>query len=58
MEIYTIGIDLGKSAVSFGRCRFGGTVVVRIRCFRAQLLAYTANMQVRRIGRRPVDRIS
>jgi transposase len=44
MEIYTIGVDLGKNAVSFGRCRFGGTVVVRIRCCRAQLLAYTANI--------------
>jgi len=49
MEIHAIGIDL-QDAISLGGVDSCGTVVVRKRCSRSQLLAYTANLQVRRIG--------
>jgi transposase len=50
MEIYTIGIDLGKTLFHLVGVDSSGTVVVRKRRSRAQLLAYTANMRVHRIG--------
>ena len=50
MEIYTIGIDLGKTPFHLVGVDASGTVVVRKRCSRAQLLTYTANIRVHRIG--------
>lgn len=50
MEIQTIGIDLGKTLFHLVGVDSSGTVVVRKRCSRAQLLAYTANLRVHRIG--------
>lgn len=50
MEIYTIGIDLGKTLFHLVGVDASGTVVVRKRCSRKQLLAYTANIRVQRIG--------
>ena len=50
MEIHTIGIDLGKTLFHLVGVDSGGTVVVRKRCSRSQLLAYTANVRVQRIG--------
>ena len=50
MEIHTIGIDLGKSLFHLVGVDSSGSVVVRKRCSRSQLLAYTANLRVQRIG--------
>ena len=50
MEIHTIGIDLGKTLFHLVGVDASGTVVVRKRCSRKQLLAYTANIRVQRIG--------
>ena len=50
MEIHTIGIDLGKTLFHLVAVDSSGTVVVRKRCSRAQLLTYTANIRVHRIG--------
>ena len=50
MEIHAIGIDLGKTVFHLVGVDSCGTVVVRKRCSRAQLLAYTANVRVQRIG--------
>ena len=50
MEIYAIGIDLGKTLFHLAGVDASGTVVVRKRCSRTQLLAYTANIRVHRIG--------
>ena len=49
MEIHTIGIDLGKTLFHLVGVDSGGTAV-RKRCSRAQLLAYTANIPMHRIG--------
>lgn len=50
MEIHAIGIDLGKTLFHLVGVDSRGTVVVRKRCSRAQLLVYTANIRVHRIG--------
>lgn len=50
MEIHVIGIDLGKTVFHLVGVDSSGTVVVRKRCSRTQLLAYTANLRVHRIG--------
>jgi transposase len=50
MEVHTIGIDLGKTLFHLVGVDASGTVVVRKRCSRAQLLAYTAKIRVHRIG--------
>jgi transposase len=50
MEIHVIGIDLGKTVFHLVGVDSSGTVVVRKRCSRIQLLAYTANLRVHRIG--------
>src|SRR5713226_10391572 len=50
MEIHTIGIDLGKSLFHLVGVDSSGSVVVRKRCSRSQLLAYTISMRVQRIG--------
>ena len=50
MEIHAIGIDLGKTLFHLVGVDSSGTVVVRKRCSRSHLLAYTANVRVQRIG--------
>jgi transposase len=50
MEIHTIGIDLGKTLFHLVGVDSSGSVVVRKRCSRSQLLAFTANLRVQRIG--------
>src|SRR6202162_3390512 len=50
MEIHAIGIDLGKTLFHLVGVDPCGNVVVRKRCSRSQLLAYTANVRVGRIG--------
>mgnify|MGYP001105833966 CR=1 FL=1 len=50
MEIQAIGIDLGKTLFHLVGVDSSGAAVVRKRCSRTQLLAYTANIRVHRIG--------
>jgi transposase len=50
MEIHAIGIALGKTLFHLVGVDASGAVVVRKRCPRPQLLAYTANIRVHRIG--------
>ena len=50
MELHAIGIDLGKTVFHLVGLDSSGTVVVRKRCSRTQLLTYTANMRVHVIG--------
>ncbi len=50
MEIYAIGIDLGKTVFHLVGLDQEGKVVVRKKCSRNQLLTYTANLQVKVIG--------
>ena len=50
MELNAIGIDLGKTLFHLVGLDASGNVVVRKRCSRAQLLKYTANLRVQRIG--------
>ena len=50
MELHAIGIDLGKTVFHLVGVDSSGNVVVRKRCSRTQLLTYTANLRVQRIG--------
>ena len=50
MELYAIGIDLGKTVFHLVGLDQEGNVVVRKKCSRNQLLVYTANVQVKVIG--------
>src|SRR5579863_6128467 len=50
MELHAIGIDLGKTLFHLVGVDARGSVVVRKRCSRTQLLKYTANLRVQRIG--------
>jgi transposase len=50
MKIYALGIDLGKTVFHLVGLDARGQVVVRKRCSRTQLLAFTANLQVQSIG--------
>jgi transposase len=50
MELHAIGIDLGKTLFHLVGVDASGNVMVRKRCSRTQLLKYTANLRVQRIG--------
>jgi transposase len=50
MELRAIGIDLGKTVFHLVAVDALGKVIVRKRCSRTQLLTYTANVRVERIG--------
>jgi transposase len=50
MEIHVVGIDLGKTLFHLVGLDATGRVVVRKRCSRTQLLTFTANIRVQRIG--------
>jgi transposase len=50
MKLQVVGIDLGKTVFHLVGMDSTGKVVVRKRCSRRQLLAFTANLQVQLIG--------
>jgi transposase len=50
MKLHIVGIDLGKTVFHLVGMDSTGKVVVRKRCSRRQLLAFTANLQVQLIG--------
>jgi transposase len=50
MKIQALGIDLGKTVFHLVGLDEKGQVVIRKRCSRTQLLAFTANLQVQLIG--------
>ena len=50
MKIYALGIDLGKTVFHLVGLDASGKVVIRKRCSRTQLLAFTANVQTQLIG--------
>jgi transposase len=50
MKLHVVGIDLGKTVFHLVGMDSTGKVVVRKRCSRRQLLAFTANMEVPLIG--------
>ena len=50
MKLKTLGIDLGKTVFHLVGLDSTGKVVIRKKCSRKQLLAFTANLQVQLIG--------
>src|SRR5260370_8868801 len=50
MKIHALGIDLGKTVFHLVGLDSTGRVVIRKRCSRRQLLAFTANLEVKLIG--------
>jgi transposase len=50
MELFTLGIDLGKTTFHLVGMNQRGEVVLRKRFSRAQLLHFTANLKVELIG--------
>ena len=50
MKLQTLGIDLGKTVFHVVGLDLTGKVVIRKKCSRKQLLAFTANLQVQLIG--------
>src|ERR1700691_1259187 len=50
MRLHAVGIDLGKTVFHLVGLDSTGRVVIRKKCSRKQLLAFTANLQVQLIG--------
>jgi len=50
MKLQVLGIDLGKTCFHLVGLDSTGSAVIRKRCSRTQLLAFTANLQVQLIG--------
>ena len=50
MKLHALGIDLGKTVFHLVGLDSTGRVVIRKRCSRRQLLAFTAHLQVQLIG--------
>src|SRR3984893_3041010 len=50
MKLHVMGIDLGKTVFHLVGLDSTGKVVIRKKCSRRQLLAFTANVEVRLIG--------
>jgi len=50
MKIHALGIDLGKTVFHLVGLDASGQVVIRKRCSRTQLLAFTTNVQAQLIG--------
>jgi hypothetical protein len=50
VELPAIGIDLGETVFHLVGVDASGVVVVRKKCSRSQLLVYTANVRLERIG--------
>lgn len=50
MKLHVLGIDLGKTVFHPVGLDSAGSVVIRKKCSRKQLLVFTANLQVQLIG--------
>jgi transposase len=50
MKLHVLGIDLGKTVFHLVGLDSAGSVVIRKKCSRKQLLVFTANLQVQLIG--------
>ena len=50
MKLHVLGIDLGKTVFHLVGLDSTSRVVIRKKCFRTQLLAFTANLQADLIG--------
>jgi transposase len=50
MKLHVIGIDLGKTVFHLVGLDSTGRAVIRKKCSRKQLLAFTANLEVELIG--------
>jgi hypothetical protein len=50
MKLHVLGIDLGKTVFHLVGLDSTGRVVIRKKCSRRQLLAFTANLEVQLIG--------
>jgi hypothetical protein len=50
MKLHVLGIDLGKTVFHLVGLDLTGRLVIRKRCSRRQLLAFTANLEVQLIG--------
>jgi transposase len=50
MKLHVLGIDLGKTVFHLVGLDSAGSVVIRKKCSRKQLLVFTANLQVQWIG--------
>jgi transposase len=50
MKLHVVGIDLGKTIFHLVGLDSTGKVVIRKKCSRPQLLAFTANLQMQLIG--------
>src|SRR5215469_13376614 len=50
MRLHAVGIDLAKTVFHLVGMDSTGAVVIRKKCSRSQLLAFTANLQVEMIG--------
>jgi transposase len=50
MKLHVLGIDLGKTVFHLVGLDSTGRLVIRKRCSRRQLLAFTANLEVQLIG--------
>src|ERR1700681_3298414 len=50
MKLHVLGIDLGKTVFHLVGLDSAGRAVIRKKCSRTQLLAFTANLQVQLIG--------
>ena len=50
MKLHVLGIDLGKAVFHLVGLDSTGRVVIRKKCSRKQLLAFTANLEVQLIG--------
>ena len=50
MKLHLLGIDLGKTVFHLVGLDSTGKVVIRKRCSRRQLLAFTANLEAKLIG--------
>ena len=55
MKLHTIGIDVGKNVFSLVALDSNGQVVLRKRCSRMQVLAFTASADVQVIGMQACD---
>ncbi len=58
MKLHVLGIDLGKTVFHLVGLDSTGKVVIRKKCARRQLLAFTANLQVELIRECCIDRLN
>jgi transposase len=53
MKLHWVGIDLGKTVFHLAGLDSTGRAVIRKKCSRRQLLAFTANLEVNLTGMEP-----